>query len=180
MHQCHICLLSPPPSFHVKQTVVKEEPFTSTIQTAAKVFCMRYVDMIVLQLILACLLAQLYKAAPRARITSIIRLSHVVLMVYQTHIVWCILNMERIIAHQLIYPRTNVKGVQELLIPHPLIQVLSLHHCCFLLLQTIMLLSTIAFGVIPEVQIMKSNIATSSGTHRLNSARMEQSSPGET
>jgi hypothetical protein len=49
VHQLHTYLLNPLPSSHAEQTVVLEEPFTSPIQTTAKVFCLLFVVVIVTQ-----------------------------------------------------------------------------------------------------------------------------------
>jgi hypothetical protein len=48
LHQLHICLLCQVLSSHARQAVA-EEPFTSSIQTMVKVFCMNCVVMIVVQ-----------------------------------------------------------------------------------------------------------------------------------
>jgi hypothetical protein len=66
------------------------------------------------------------------------------------------------------------KCVQQFIVPLSKIQTMSLLHCCTPHLQTITLLSTIAFDLLQQVQILKLNVATSSGTHRLLLVQKEQ------
>jgi hypothetical protein len=82
-------------------------------------------------------------------------------------VIHCVLKMETFIANQLIIQLTNAVMLRESFVTLPSIQVLSRVHCYTPLLQTTALLSTIAFGLMEEVQNMKLNVATSSGTLRV-------------
>jgi hypothetical protein len=80
--QRRIFLLSQPHSSRARQAVIKEEPFTFTIQIVVNVFFMKYVAMIVAQhyqaLRMASLLTMLCMMPPRPRIMPIIHQSHAV------------------------------------------------------------------------------------------------------
>ena len=80
--QRHISLLSRPLSFHAKQAMIMEEPFTFPV-AVAKVFFIMYAVMIVAQHIqvvirIAILRTLVCTMLPHTRITSIIHQLHVV------------------------------------------------------------------------------------------------------
>ena len=113
--QCRVYLLSQPFSFHAKQTVILEEPFTSPIQAVANVFLISYVFMIVVQQVvrMVSFLTLMLKMMQRVSIIPIIHHLYVVLTAIQTHIIHWLIGMENIVIHQLIHPITNVTIIVE-------------------------------------------------------------------